>query len=208
MTVVPGVCKNQSPMDAPLATSSTVEQDAARKQLAAALARTASGDRQALKLLYRDTSAKLFAVCHRILQDKGEAEDVLQEVYIAVWQRAGGFDPNRASPISWLVAIARNRSIDRLRSRGVRTRQRSIDEASEVSDSALSALAQLEISQEHRRLMHCLDELEPAHAGAIRSAFFEGATYEELARRLNIPLGTMKSWIRRGLLRLRQCLER
>src|SRR5262249_27223784 len=197
-----------APMDAPVAPPPTAEQDAARRQLAAALARVAGGDRQALRLVYHDTSAKLFAVCHRILQDKGEAEDVLQEVYIAVWQRAGAFDPNCASPISWLAAIARNRSIDRLRSRAGLARQRSVDEAAEISDSTPTALAQLEISQEHRRLMHCLDELEPQHAGAIRSAFFEGFTYEELAARTNVPLGTMKSWIRRGLLRLRQCLER
>ena len=206
MALGAGMCKYPHPMDARLAATST-EQDAARKQLAAALARIAGGDRAALKLVYRETSAKLFAVCHRILQDRAEAEDVLQDVYITVWRRAGAFDFNRASPISWLVAIARNRSIDRLRSRPFAKRQRSIEEAAEVSDSAPSALVQLETSQEHRRLMDCLDDLEPQHAGAIRSAFFEGATYDELAQRMNVPLGTMKSWIRRSLLRLRQCLE-
>ncbi len=92
-----------------------MEQDVARKQLVAALARVAGGDRTALRLLYRDTSAKLFGVCLRILRDNGEAEDVLQEVYITVWRNAAAFDPERASPITWLVAIARNRSIDRLR---------------------------------------------------------------------------------------------
>ena len=190
------------------ATRPTVEQDAARKQLAAALTRIASGDRAALKLVYRDTSAKLFAVCHRILGDRGEAEDVLQDVYITVWQRAGAFDPSCASPISWLVAIARNRSIDRLRSRKPATRQRSIEEAAEISDSAPGALVQLEISQEHQRLRDCLDDLEPQHARAVRAAFFDGTTYDELAQRMNVPLGTMKSWIRRSLLRLRECLER
>jgi RNA polymerase sigma-70 factor (ECF subfamily) len=195
-------------MDAPVAPSVAAAQDAARRQLATALARIAGGDQQALQFLYRETAAKLFAVCHRILLDKGEAEDVLQEIYIAVWRRAGAFDPNRASPISWLVAIARNRSIDRLRSRAMAARQRTIDEAADVSDSAPTALAQLEISQEHRRLMDCLDDLEPQHAGAVRSAFFEGATYGELAQRMSVPLGTMKSWIRRSLQRLRECLER
>ena len=199
--------QNSEAMDAPVTTTTTLEQDAARKQLAAALTRIAGGDRHALKLVYRDTSAKLFAVCHRILQDKGEAEDVLQDVYITVWQRAGAFDPNRASPISWLVAIARNRSIDRLRSRPPAARQRTIEEAAEISDGAPTALLQLEISEEHRRLMDCLEDLEPQHAGAIRSAFFEGTTYDELAQRNSVPLGTMKSWIRRSLLRLRECLE-
>ena len=188
--------------------SSAAREDAARKQLVAALPRIAGGDRQALQFVYRETSAKLFAVCHRILHDKGEAEDVLQEVYIAVWRHAGAFDPNRASPISWLVAIARNRSIDRLRSGAIAARQRTIDEAADVSDSAPTALAQLESSEEHRLLMDCLDTLEQQHASAVRSAFFDGVTYEELAQRSKIPVGTMKSWIRRSLQRLRQCLDR
>jgi RNA polymerase sigma factor (sigma-70 family) len=194
-------------MDAPVAPSA-VAQDGARQQLTAALARIAGGDRHALQFLYRETAAKLFAVCHRILSDRGEAEDVLQDVYITVWRRAGTFNPDRASPITWLVAIARNRSIDRLRSVPRANRSREIDEASQLSDSTPTALAQLETNQEHQRLSKCLDELEPRHAGAIRSAFFEGATYDELAQRMNVPLGTMKSWIRRSLLRLRECLER
>jgi RNA polymerase sigma-70 factor (ECF subfamily) len=86
-----------------------------RNQLADRLARVAQGDRQALAAVYRDTSAKLFGICLRILGDRGEAEDVLQEVYLTVWNKAGAFDATRASPITWLVAIARNRSLDRLR---------------------------------------------------------------------------------------------
>lgn len=195
-------------MDARAASAPAANQDAARQQLVAALARIAGGDRQALQFLYRETSAKLFAVCHRILNDRGEAEDVLQDVYITVWRRAGTFDPDRASPITWLVAIARNRAIDRLRSGPPANLLRDIDEVSEISDSAPTAIARLETNEEHQRLAECLDELEPRHAGAIRSAFFEGATYDELAQRLNVPLGTMKSWIRRSLMRLRECLER
>jgi RNA polymerase sigma factor (sigma-70 family) len=193
-------------MDASAASAVAVEQKGARQQLVAAIARIAGGDRQALQFLYRETSAKLFAVCHRILNDRGEAEDVLQEVYIAIWRHAGAFDPDRASPITWLVAIARNRSIDRLRTGSLAKGLRGLDEAAEVSDGAPTALAQLETSQEHRRLLDCLDELEPRHANAIRSAFFEGATYGELAQQMSVPVGTMKSWIRRGLLRLRECL--
>jgi RNA polymerase sigma factor (sigma-70 family) len=184
------------------------EQDAARAQLAAAMARIAGGDRAALQLVYRDTSAKLFGVCLRILRDNGEAEDVLQDVYMTVWRRAGTFDPDRASPITWLVAIARNRSIDRLRASAKLRRMRPIDDALEIRDAAPGALAQVELSEEHRRLMDCLGELEPRHAVAIRSAFLDGATYEELAERVSVPLGTMKSWIRRSLMRLRDCLER
>ena len=85
---------------------------------------------------------------------------------------------------------------------------RPIDDAVDVSDAAPGALAQVETGEEHRRLMDCLGELEPRHAAAIRAAFFDGATYEELAQRVNVPLGTMKSWIRRSLMRLQECLER
>ena len=194
-------------MNGPAGPSASIEQDAACKQLVAALARIAGGDRAALRQVYRDTSAKLFAVCMRILHDEAEAEDVLQDVYITVWRRAGTFDPARASPITWLVAVARNRSIDRLRSGAGAAPSQTLDEAAGVGDDAPSALAQIESSDEYRRLMNCLGELELRHAGAVRSAFLEGVTYEELAQRMNVPLGTMKSWIRRSLLRLRECLE-
>jgi len=207
MTAVPEYVKVHA-MSGPAGPTVTIEQDAARKQLVAALARIAGGDRGALQILYRDTSAKLFAVCLRILHDKGEAEDVLQDVYITVWQRAGMFDPARASPITWLVAIAQNQTIDQTRSGGLAAEKQTVDEAPAISDNAPSALAQIEGWQEHRRLMDCLGELEPRHADAVRSAFLDGITNEELARRMNIPLGTAKSWIRRSLLRLRECLER
>lgn len=193
-------------MDAP--TIAPMERDVARAQLVAALARIAGGDRAALRLLYRDTSAKLFGVCLRILRDSGEAEDVLQDVYIRVWRQAATFDPDRASPITWLVALARNRSIDRLRASARSRRMQPIDDAFEVGDAAPSALAQVESDEEHERLMDCLGELEPRHAEAIRAAFLEGATYEELAQQVAVPLGTMKSWIRRSLMRLRDCLTR
>src|SRR5215831_1902452 len=114
--------------------------DENRSQLVAALARVAGGDRAALQLIYQDTSAKLFGVCVRILHDKSEAEDVLQEVYLTVWRKAATFDPARASPITWLVAIARNRSIDRLRSAVGRGRMEPIERAEDVHDPSPAAL--------------------------------------------------------------------
>ena len=184
-----------------------MDAEAARSQLAAALARVAGGDRAALRLVYRDTSAKLFGVCLRILNDRSEAEDVLQDVYVTVWRKAAAFDPGRASPITWMVAIARNRAIDRLRASAVSRRMEPIDAADAVSDPAPAASERVEMAQEHQRLAGCLEELETRHSAAIRAAFLDGATYEELAARMNVPLGTMKSWIRRGLLKLRACLE-
>ncbi len=184
-----------------------MDADATRSQLAAALVRVAGGDRAALRIVYQDTCAKLFGVCLRILKDRSEAEDVLQDVYVTVWRKAATFDPGRASPITWMVAIARNRAIDR-RSRAAGRRLEPIEAADAVSDPAPAAVERVELAQQHQRLTRCLEELEARHASAIRAAFLDGATYEELAARMNVPLGTMKSWIRRGLLKLRACLER
>jgi len=184
-----------------------MDADATRSQLAAALVRVAGGDRAALRVVYQDTSAKLFGVCLRILKDRVEAEDVLQEVFVTVWRRAASFDPGRASPITWMVAIARNRAIDRLRASAVSRRMEPIESADAVSDPAPAAVERVELAQQHQRLSRCLEELEARHASAIRAAFLDGTTYEELAARMSVPLGTMKSWIRRGLLKLRTCLE-
>lgn len=179
-----------------------------RKLLADQILSLAAGDESTLAGIYRLTSAKLFGICLRILRDRAEAEEVLQEVYVTVWRKAASFDPARASPITWLVTIARNKSIDRLRARGGIRRADPIESAETVRDPGPEPLARLEAADEQHRIQECLEELEPRQALAIRSAFLDGATYGELAERMNVPLGTMKSWIRRGLLKLRACLER
>jgi RNA polymerase sigma-70 factor (ECF subfamily) len=181
---------------------------ATRSQLAAALVRVAAGDRAALRIVYQDTSAKLFGVCLRILNDRSEAEDVLQDVYVTVWRKAASFDPARASPITWLVAIARNRSIDRLRASAQNRRSEPIESAEDVSDEGPGALDLVVSAEQQARLKTCLGELEERQSSAIRGAFLDGATYDQLAQRMGVPLGTMKSWIRRGLMKLRTCLER
>ncbi len=177
-----------------------------RAALAGAMARVARGEEAALKDVYDRTSAKLFGVCLRILGDEGEAEDVLQEVYLTVWRKASGFDPSRASPVTWLAALARNRAIDRLRGRGARRQDADVGELA-LPDPTPSAETALQTGQELRRLHGCLDELEPAHASAVRTAFFGGLTYDALAQQLSLPLGTVKGWIRRSLIKLRTCLE-
>jgi len=183
-----------------------MDADTSRALLSRALARVANRDSDALKYVYRHTSAKLFGVCLRILNDREEAEDVLQDVYLTVWNKAGQFDPERASPITWLVSLSRNRSIDRLRARGGRV-MAAVDEAEALPDGAPLASTLIEDEDDRRRLEGCLDQLDPKHAGAVRTAFFEGVTYDALAKALSIPLGTMKSWIRRSLISLRACLE-
>jgi RNA polymerase sigma factor (sigma-70 family) len=189
----------------PRPTSSPAQE---RQALAAALDGVANGSDAALANVYDRTSAKLFGICLRILGDRGEAEDALQDVYVSVWRRAGSFDAARGSAITWLAALARNRAIDRLRSAGRARPTAPIEQALDVPDVRDNALALLETDEERRRLMHCLDELEAPASGAIRSAFFDGFTYAELAARAEVPLATMKSWVRRGLMRLRGCLER
>jgi RNA polymerase sigma-70 factor (ECF subfamily) len=188
--------------------SNEKESEIRRAELAAAVTRAASGDRQALRFVYDATSAKLFGVVLRILKDRSEAEDVLQEIYLTIWRKGGDFDSSRASPISWLVAIARNRAIDRLRSGSQLRRSAPLEEAAEVADLAPLASDLLEAEGERNKLSGCLDELEERQSQAIRAAFMDGFTYEQLAESANVPLGTMKSWIRRGLMRLRECLER
>jgi RNA polymerase sigma-70 factor (ECF subfamily) len=181
--------------------------DANRKLIATALGRIPEGDRTALQTVYRLTSAKLFGVVLRILGTQAEAEDVLQEVYVTVWRKAADFDPNRASPMTWLIAIARNRAIDRLRATRQSRRIEPIEQAGEVADSAIPADAVLENAQDYAKLHGCLDGLEARERNALRGAFFDGNTYEDLAARMNVPLGTMKSWIRRAMIKLKSCLE-
>jgi len=177
-----------------------------RKLLAQALVRVANGDRTALQTVYRLTSTKLFAVCLRILGERAEAEDTLQEVYMTVWRKAGQFAPGMSSPMSWLIAIARNRAIDQLRGSGQRRSMDPIEVAAELPDDAPMADSTLQSVQEQARLQTCLDGLAGHERAALRGAFFDGNTYEELAERMNVPLGTMKSWIRRAMSKLKKCL--
>ena len=180
--------------------------DAARTRLVEALVATGAEDRAAFATLYQLTSAKLFGVCLRICGERQAAEDVLSEVYLTIWRRAGAYEPGRASPISWLATIARNRAIDWRRS-AKRKPAMTLDEAPEVVDPEPSAEDRMVSSDEDQRLHLCLDQLEDKQRGAIRTAFFDGLTYAELAEREGVPLGTMKSWVRRGLIRLKDCLS-
>ncbi len=179
-----------------------------RALLAAALARIPAGDRSALQTVYRLTSAKLFAVALRILDERSEAEDVLQDVYLTVWRKAGDFDAARGSPMTWLIAIARNRAIDRLRAGRVSRRMAPIETAADLADDGPAPDSVLANAQQNARLHECLGGLAGHEHQALRAAFFDGNTYEELAQRMNVPLGTMKSWIRRAMIKLKACLDR
>ena len=178
----------------------------ASRELAPLFEAMAAGDRSALATLYKRTSAKLFGIIVRIVGNTPDAEEVLQEVFVAAWRNAGRYDRSRASSITWLGVIARNRAVDRLRAR--RPDAAPIDAAADVADDSPLASDLLVSAEEGTRLRTCLDELEDRARAMIEAAFLDGATYSQLAERHDVPLGTMKSWIRRGLQRLKGCLER
>jgi RNA polymerase sigma factor (sigma-70 family) len=188
--------------------ASEVNREAGRARLVRALVRAGEGREDSLREIYDLTSAKLYGICLRILGDAQEAEDALQDVYVTVWRRASSFEPGRASPITWLATLARNRSIDRLRASRRSSGTVPLEAASDVADPGPGALALLEAGEDRARLMTCIAELESRSADAIRSAFFGGFTYAELAERARVPLGTMKSMVRRALIKLKGCLER
>jgi len=185
---------------------STATRDAARAELVAILLRTGEEDRAAFRDLYLRTNAKLFGVCLRICGEREAAADVLHDVYLTIWKRAGAYEPSRASPITWLATIARNRAIDWRRAQGSRPTA-PIEDAPDIADTAPLASDSLVADEEAHSLHRCLDELDGNQRDSIRTAFFQGLTYAELAERVSVPLGTMKSWVRRGLARLRECLE-
>ena len=180
--------------------------DEARRELAALFPAIASGDRHALARLYERTSAKLYGVALRILHSETEAEEVLQDVYLSVWRNAGRFQVERASPITWLAVLARNRAIDRIRGR--KPQSAPLEEAGDPASRDPDALELLEQAVDRERLDDCLDQLDEAPRRAIVSAFLDGFTHSEIAANENVPLGTMKSRIRRALIALRMCLER
>jgi len=179
-----------------------------QSQLGEWLAAVARGDSKAFEQVYRATSAKLFGVCIGILPTRSDAEEVLQEVFTNIWRKAAQFDATRASPITWLAMMARNRAIDKLRSSTNERAGAPIELAEEIHDETPTTAAVAEASDDKRRLESCMGQLEPQRRTLIRTAFFEGVTYEDLAKRSGSPLGSVKSWIRRGLAQLKACLER
>jgi RNA polymerase sigma-70 factor (ECF subfamily) len=173
--------------------------------VAALIARCAAEDRAAFRVLYRATSAKLMGVLLRILKERTEAEDALQEAYTRIWLRAGRYDPARGRGVTWLIAIARNLAIDRLRSRLPSLDEEGLDS---VQDDSPRAETRLIAQGEAKRVADCFATLEPDRAEAVRGAYLDGLSYVELAGRHGVPLNTMRTWLRRSLLKLRECLDR
>ena len=186
------------------------------QELAQLLARAGLGDRAAFAGLYERTSGHLFAVLLRIQRDRAVAEELLQEVYVAVWKAAAGFDAARSQPLTWLTHIARHRAIDSLRRSQTQPRTESLHAMDDDSDNLLDSVASdipgpldlLGQASDARELAQCMERLSPPQRQSVALAFFDGLSHAEVAAQLQHPLGTVKSWVRRALATLKSCLER
>jgi RNA polymerase sigma-70 factor (ECF subfamily) len=165
----------------------------------------ARGEEASFERLYDATRAKLYGVLLRILGKPALAEEVMHEAYLKIWKMADQFDPATASPITWMVAIARNRAIDIVRKRG----DISVDEEAEAPEPAAEApapLARREMTAELKRLLSCLGRLDPEKQRIVLLAYYSGWSRDQLADKLDIPVNTIKTWLRRSLLEIRECM--
>jgi RNA polymerase sigma-70 factor (ECF subfamily) len=181
--------------------------DAQQATLADLLARTASGDRQAFAALYGASKAKLFAVSLRIVRERQLAEEVLQDSFVSIWNHAADYAAAKSAPMTWMTAIVRNRSLDIVR----RSREEpDVDDAlsANLVDESAAPAAEAQARAEAHDIRRCLEELDAEQRQSIALAFFHGLTHSELASHLQRPLGTVKTHIRRGLMKLRDCLMR
>lgn len=176
-----------------------------KDDLAELLGRVVLRDRSAFSSLYELTSAKLFGVVLRILKNRSEAEDALQEVYVKIWNRAKGFDPEKARPMTWLISIARNQAIDLLRKRRESigddlVMERLEDKGPTPEEAAIA-------SSERAAIELCLDQLDAPRAEAVRLTYLEGFAYKDVAQKFDLPLNTVRTWLRRSLQSLKTCLS-
>jgi RNA polymerase sigma-70 factor (ECF subfamily) len=169
------------------------------------LAAVAKGDETAFERLYAATRSKLYGVILRILRRADLADEVMQDTYLRIWRNAGEFDPGIATPITWMVAIARNRALDLVRKK----REASLEDESEAMEMASdepSPLARHEMTEELRRLLACLGDLEAERRRLVLLAYYSGWSREQLAAKLDTPVNTIKTWLRRSLIQIRECL--
>jgi RNA polymerase sigma-70 factor (ECF subfamily) len=181
--------------------------EAPQQRLADLLSRTALGDRKAFAELYEATKSKLFAVSLRIVRERHLAEEVLQDSFVNIWNHASAYAQAKSAPTTWMTAIVRNRSLDIVR----RTREEpDVDDtlAANMTDESAAPLREMQERAEAHSLRECLQELEGEQRQSIALAFYQGLSHSELAEHLRRPLGTVKTHIRRGLLKLRDCLAR
>ena len=189
-----------------------------QRTLAELMSRVAMRDHAAFKQLYDLTVCCLLGITVRMLRDRSWAEEVVQEVYVSIWHTAPNYSPHKAQPMTWLMTVARNKALDALRSSRadreycVRPTERGDDDDGpdlpDHADACAGPLEQLEQAADTHQLRFCLQCLEPPQRQAIALAFYNGLTHAELALHMNQPLGTVKAWVRRGLDRIKRCLEK
>jgi RNA polymerase sigma-70 factor (ECF subfamily) len=179
---------------------------AGSSDLADLLRRVAAKDRAAFADLYAATSAKLLGVILRILQRRGISEEVLQEVYVKVWERAADYNPAKGSPIGWLATIARNRALDEVRRKAPQSIE-DTPEALDVMSDTLDQLSRMEQSEDLQKLVACLDKLEGKRREMVVLAYCHGLSRDDLSQRFSAPVATIKTWLHRSLAQLRTCLS-
>jgi RNA polymerase sigma-70 factor, ECF subfamily len=175
------------------------------------LARVALRDRAALRTLYDAVSPSLFGVAIRIVNRRDRAEEVLQDAFINIWNKAAGYDSATSQPITWMTAIVRNRALDELR-RETRNVAQSLDDeksesASDIEDSRPNPLELLEHAADSLRIRGCLDAIDGPQRQCLALAYYHGLSHSELAQRIGAPIGSVKVWLRRGLQKMKRCLE-
>lgn len=168
----------------------------------------AQGDQQAFTRLYQITSSRLFGVSLRLMRTRQLAEEVLQEGYVKIWHNAGTFDSRKASSITWMTTIVRNRALDVLRSQKSRPVETDMEyEGLDFESDELTPGDRTAMDWSARRVAKCMEGLQEKQRQSILMAYYYGYTHEEIAAKLDAPLGTIKAWVRRGIERLRLCLE-
>jgi RNA polymerase sigma-70 factor, ECF subfamily len=171
------------------------------------LARCALRDRAAFGALYQATSANLFGVALRIVKKRHWAEEILQEAFLKIWNHAPSYDPNRGAPMTWMINVVRNQALDLRRRADVRAELNAVPVEDDLPAASGNPAQEAAVSAELARLRHCLQRLAEDQRACILLVYHEGYTPTEVARRQRLPLGTVKTWVRRGLMRVRECLQ-
>ena len=197
---------SSTPIAEALSPTGSAPQAPSAADISALIGLVAQQDRAAFAQLYKATAPKLLGVVLRILKERSWADDVIQEVYLKVWLRAGLFNAGKASPITWLVSVARNKAIDELRKypAGRTTTDDAMDERAARQPTSQD---QMEDQQEVSKLNICIDQLEKERQDMVRLAYLSGWSREELASQYDQPVNTVKSWLRRALQDIKGCLE-
>ncbi|MEQ5835116.1 sigma-70 family RNA polymerase sigma factor [Marinobacter sp. NFXS9] len=178
-----------------------------QEELMGLLARVAQQDRAAFQALYRQMAGRMFGVCQKLAAQPELAEEALQDAFVRIWHHAGEYHRERGTPLNWMLTIARYRTLDLIRARKVR-RTAGDDQLENVADDSLSPLEASMQADGAAALQGCLEELSDTQRDSILLSYYRGLTHEELSVTLSTPIGTVKSWIRRGLQALKRCLER